>query len=138
MRYLNSFGIQNQLKLEIMTHMSRHMKLKEATMPLRGNEVMNFHKLSNIAQSDEKFCTTHENSMFQPVVHYSRDAGPLADPEGTASACPPTGSNSFIFAFVFVKNRMHRRSVAPPWEILDPPLRTVHGGQSMIVFGSFS
>ena len=48
---------------------------------------------------------------------------------GAAGTRPPTtGSISFIFAYVFAKNGMHRRLVppqrvgAPQREILDPPL----------------
>ena len=47
---------------------------------------------------------------------------------GAASACPPTGSISFIFAYVFAEKCMCQRlappngSVPPQWEILDPPL----------------
>ena len=57
----------------------------------------------------------------------------LADPGGgaTARAPPPTGSISFVFAYVFAKKCMHQRLAPPPTgrrpppqrEILDPPLR---------------
>ena len=48
---------------------------------------------------------------------------------GAAGACPPTGSISFVFAYVFAK-KCTRRRLAPPlmgrrppqWKILDPPL----------------
>ena len=54
----------------------------------------------------------------------------LADPGGVPPArAPPTGSNSFVFAYVFAKKHPHRRSAPPPngsappqWEILDLPL----------------
>ena len=54
---------------------------------------------------------------------------PLADPGGAAGTPPhpPTGSNSFIFAYVFTEKCLRRRSAPPPrpqWEILDPPLKT--------------
>ena len=53
---------------------------------------------------------------------------PLADPGGAAGTCPPTGSISFIFTYVFIEKCMHQRlappngSAPPQWEILDPPL----------------
>ena len=44
---------------------------------------------------------------------------------GAASAHPPpTGSISFVFAYIFARKCTHRRLVSPQWEILDPPLRT--------------
>ena len=53
----------------------------------------------------------------------------LVDPGGAAGASPPTGSNSFIFAYVFAKKCPHRRSALPPngsappqRDILDPLL----------------
>ena len=46
---------------------------------------------------------------------------PLADPGGRA---PPTGSNSFVFAYVFAKKHPRRRLAPPQREILDPPLIT--------------
>ena len=47
---------------------------------------------------------------------------------GAAGTCPPTGSISFVFTYVFAKKCTHQRlappnGLAPPqWEILDPPL----------------
>ena len=40
----------------------------------------------------------------------------VADPRGgAASACPPpTGPNSFIFAYISAEKCLHRRSVPPP------------------------
>ena len=35
---------------------------------------------------------------------------------------PPTGSISFVFAYIFAKMCMHRRLAPPQWEILDLPL----------------
>ena len=37
-------------------------------------------------------------------------------------ARPPTGSISFIFAYVFAEKCIHRRLAPPQWEILDLPL----------------
>ena len=43
--------------------------------------------------------------------------------QGALPACtPPTGSNSFLFTYVFTKKHPHRRLVPPQWEILDLPL----------------
>ena len=59
-------------------------------------------------------------TMYSCVIGESRGVPPARP--------PPTGSNSFIFAYVFAKKCPHRRSappygsVPPQWEILDPPL----------------
>ena len=39
----------------------------------------------------------------------------LADPGGATGIHPPTGSNSFIFAYVFTEKHPRRRSVPPQW-----------------------
>ena len=75
---------------------------------------------------------------------------PLADLGGAAGARPPTGSNSFIFTYIFAKKYPHRRlappnSLVPPQrEILDPPLQTFLNTrnyfvnvESLRVLGSF-
>ena len=45
---------------------------------------------------------------------------------GSRGACrahaPPTGPNSFVFAYIFAKKCPCRRSTPPLREILDPPL----------------
>ena len=52
----------------------------------------------------------------------------LADLGGVPGARPPTGPNSFIFAYNFNKKHPCQRSTSPQrihvplWEILDPPL----------------
>ena len=56
----------------------------------------------------------------------------LADPGGCCQCAPPTGSNSFIFTYVFTKKHPHRRSV-PPQQLNTPPMgnpgsTTVSGG----------
>ena len=38
----------------------------------------------------------------------------LADPGAPPARGPPTGSNFFIFAYIFTKKRMRRKSPAPP------------------------
>ena len=48
----------------------------------------------------------------------------LADPGGAASA-PPTGSNSFVFAYVFAKKCPHRRLAPPKWLGAPPPQREI-------------
>ena len=60
---------------------------------------------------------------------------------GAVSVCPPTGSISFVFAYVFAKKCTCRRSAppqqvdAPPQqEILDPPLLTVKYTQTPVCF----
>ena len=40
---------------------------------------------------------------------------------GAAGMCPPTGSISFVFAYVFTKKCMRRRS-APPNGLAPPPM----------------
>ena len=47
----------------------------------------------------------------------------LADPRGVPLACtpsPPTGSNSFIFAYIFAEKCPHRRLVSPQWLSVPP------------------
>ena len=53
----------------------------------------------------------------------------LADPGGHRWCAPPTGSNSFVFAYVFTKKCLRRKLAPPQWlgtppqrEILDLPL----------------
>ena len=46
----------------------------------------------------------------------------LVDPGGVAASVhPPTGSNSFVFAYVFAKKHPHQRS-APPNGSVPPPM----------------
>ena len=64
-------------------------------------------------------------------IYSSLDDITIGGSKGGAAGVPPlTGSNSFIFAFVFTKKCLRRRSAPPPMarhpqrEILDPPLIT--------------
>ena len=43
---------------------------------------------------------------------------------GAAACAPPTGSISFVFAYIFTEKCMRRRLAPPQREILDPPLDT--------------
>ena len=44
------------------------------------------------------------------------------DPErGGASVCPPTGSNSFVFTYVFTEKHPHQRLAPPQW-LGTPPM----------------
>ena len=46
---------------------------------------------------------------------------PLADLGGAASAPPPTGFNSFIFAYIFAEKYPRRRLVPPSNGLATPP-----------------
>ena len=48
---------------------------------------------------------------------------------------PPTGLNSFVFAFIFAKNaRIRHRCSLPQREILDPPLVYTSSTMLLVVF----
>ena len=69
--------------------------------------------------------------LFCPLNYYTQS---LADPGGAPRRAPPTGSISFVFAYVFAEKCMRQRLAPPPptgrrpaqREILDPPLTMVH------------
>ena len=58
------------------------------------------------------------------MVRLQKETCPLADPGGAPVRAPPTGSNSFVFPYVFAKSPHvgGRRPPPPQWEILDPLL----------------
>ena len=66
----------------------------------------------------------------------------LADPGAPLACAPPTGSNSFIFAYVFTEKCLRWKllppqqlSTPPPQrEILDPPLNKLHQHGSLDLY----
>ena len=58
--------------------------------------------------------------MLKVFIFLSCKCIPLADPGGAAGACPPTGSNSFIFTYVFAEKHLRRRSAPPPQQLGTP------------------
>ena len=58
---------------------------------------------------------TNRNRRQLPCIPVNEWIKALVDPGGAASACPPpTGSISFVFAYVFAEKCTRRRLVPPP------------------------
>ena len=76
---------------------------------------------------DTTFFTVQLQLYFRHTITISNISGSGGD--ATSVPPPQTGSNSFVFTYIFTKKCLRQRSVPPQWlgappqrEILDPPL----------------
>ena len=88
-------------------------------------QLINYYRKSDIGIkfNSEQNLPKEIKCIIKCFCYRSLDAYAVADPGGATGVRPPTGSISFIFAYVFAEKCMCRRLAPPPPTGRRPPNR---------------